>query len=121
MLVVGVGGLWGRMGGRLRVGWEVGLVLAYEDGQQKKKKDLLSFNMIPHQSFPFPFFSLCLSVTLAMSIRFPKSKQDADQLFPGVQSHIAQILYRCLGGYTPCYLYRRVWQEGCPWGMYLGV
>lgn len=65
--------------------------------------------MIPHQAFPLVFFSLCLTVTLAMTIRIPKSEQDADQLFPGVQPHIAQILYRRRDGYTACYLYRRVW------------
>lgn len=113
LMGVGVGGLWGHMGDRWRVGWKAGfgvsLVIDVQKEEEEKKLDLLSFNMIPHQAFPLVFFSLYLSVTLAMTIRIPKSEQDADQLFPGVQPHIAQILYRRRDGYTACYLYRRVW------------
>lgn len=73
MLVVGVGGLWGRMGGRLRVGWEVGLVLAYEDGQQKGKKKRLT--LVQHDTppiVPIPFF-------LPLFVRHPRHEHKVSQ------------------------------------------
>lgn len=51
-MLMGVGGLWGHMGGRLRVGWEAGFGVNLVIDVQKEEEKKIRLTLVQHDTPP---------------------------------------------------------------------